>query len=100
LVIKGAPPGTQVLLDGKAIGTVQPDGTLSQPNLSPGDHTIELHRDQFRPKRISKHFNAGETVQLGGSDVALERAGGTLRLTVAPPDSRITMALARSLIPR
>ncbi len=94
LVIKGAPPGTQVLLDGKAIGTVQPDGTLSQPNLSPGDHTIELHRDQFRPKRISKHFNAGETVQLGGSDVALERAGGTLRLTVAPPDSRITMARA------
>ncbi|HYM12455.1 MAG TPA: protein kinase [Bryobacterales bacterium] len=92
LSIHGAPAGAQVLLEGKPVGTVLPDGTFSQPNLSPGDHTIELRKDQYRPKRLQRRFAAGETVVVSGSDVAMERAVGTVRLNLSPAESRVTLA--------
>ena len=94
LSIKGAMPGTQVMLEGKALGAVQPDGSFSQSDVGPGDHTIELRHDQYRPKRIQKRFNAGETVQLTASELALERAPGTLRLNISPAETHVTIARA------
>ncbi len=94
LSIKGAQPGTQVFLEGRLIGSVQADGAFSQSNLSPGDHTIELRHEQYRPKRIQRRFAAGETVQLTANELAMERATGVLRLNVSPSDARLTIARA------
>ncbi|MBI3697602.1 MAG: PEGA domain-containing protein, partial [Acidobacteria bacterium] len=91
LSIRGAMPGTQVFLEGRSVGTVEADGSFSQGNLTPGDHTLELRKDQYRTKRLAKRFTAGETVQLSGGDVAMERAIGTLRLNVSPAESRVTL---------
>ncbi|HWQ56477.1 MAG TPA: protein kinase [Bryobacteraceae bacterium] len=72
VLIEGARPGTQVLLDGGTAGTIGPDGGLSIPNLTPGEHTIELRLDQYRPRVVIRRFPAGETVKLAAGDVALE----------------------------
>src|SRR5262249_44676290 len=61
LMIKGALGGAQVLLGGKPVGTVDADGSFSLSNLPPGEHTIELRKDQYRPRRMAKRFSAGET---------------------------------------
>ncbi|MBI1983706.1 MAG: PEGA domain-containing protein [Acidobacteria bacterium] len=91
LVIQDAMPGTQVLLDRKAVGTVQPDGTFSASNLEPGSQTVELRKEEYKPRQIARQFLAGESVRLSGSDVTLESAMGTLRISVSPPDSRVTL---------
>ncbi len=91
LHVRGAAPGAQVLLDGAALGTVQTDGTFSASSISPGDHTIELRRERFAPRRMQRQFRAGEAVQVGGADVALERLPATLRINVTPADARVTI---------
>ncbi len=90
--IRGALAGSEVLLDRKAVGTVQPDGTFALSNLTPGEHTVELRKDQYRPKQIRRNFSAGEAVVLTGAEVAMERAGGTLRLNLSPADAKVTIA--------
>jgi hypothetical protein len=93
LVIQGAKlAGAQVSLDEKPIGKVQPDGSFSYADISPGDHAIELSLAQHRPQHFPRKFKAGEIVELTG--IALEkvpqRAAGTLRLVLSPPDSVVT----------
>jgi hypothetical protein len=90
--IRGALAGAEVLLDRKPIGVVEPDGAFALSNLTPGEHTIELRKEQYRPKQIRRHFTAGETVMLSGTEVALERASGALRLNLSPADARVTIA--------
>jgi serine/threonine-protein kinase len=74
LVIAGAMPSTDVLLDGVSLGAVQPDGSFTASNIKPGPHTIELRRDQFKPKDLQKEFVAGGSVHLGAGDVAMTSA--------------------------
>ncbi|MFB3922854.1 MAG: protein kinase [Terriglobia bacterium] len=94
LSIQGGAAGTQIVLDRTVLGTVSPDGTFSASNINPGEHTIELRRDQYRPKRIARRFGAGETVQLSSADLALEAAMGVLHLSLAPADSQVTITRA------
>jgi tetratricopeptide (TPR) repeat protein len=94
LVIQGALPGTEVILDRNPLGTVHPDGGFSAPNVSPGEHVIELVRESARSKRITRHFAAGESVVLSGGEVALEAALGVLHLNLFPPDSQVTITRA------
>jgi Carboxypeptidase regulatory-like domain/PEGA domain len=91
LHIAGAPAGTGVLLDGREIGRVQADGTFSMGNIPAGEHTIVLSHDQYTTKRIAKNFQAGETVELSGGDVALEKAHGTLKLALKPANAQATI---------
>ncbi len=93
-VLRGATAGAEVVLDRKPVGTVQPDGAFSLSNLTPGEHTIELRKEQFRPKQIRRNFAAGETVTLTGADVTLERAPGVIRVNLSPADARVTVARA------
>jgi serine/threonine protein kinase len=94
LSIQGAAPGTQVILDRTSLGTVSQTGLFSASNLTAGEHTIELRKDQYKTKRLTRRFVAGETVQLLPADVALEAALGVLHLNLAPPDSQVTIARA------
>ncbi len=74
LIIAGATPLAEVLLDGKSLGTIQPDGSFNATSVTPGQHTIKLKKDLYKPKELQKQFVAGESVHLGATDVALESA--------------------------
>jgi hypothetical protein len=90
LEIHGAMAGTEVLVDRKNAGTVGPDGSFSLGAIHPGDHTIELRREQYRSKRLERSIHAGQAVVLSGADVALAAANGTIRLTRNPASATIT----------
>lgn len=94
LSIQGGVPGTTVLIDQTPVGTVQPDGTLNVATVNPGDHTIEIRKDRFKPKQIKKHFVVGTAVSLVAADVALEAAPGELKITFTPADAQVTLAKA------
>lgn len=90
LEIGGAAPGTQVFLDQKSAGVVGPDGSFTLASVSPGNHAIELHREQFLPKRLERSFVAGQAVQLSGADVVLAAAMGAIKITRNPAAAVVT----------
>jgi hypothetical protein len=90
LQIHGAAAGTEVLVDQKNAGTVGPDGAFSVSSIPPGDHTIELRREQYLPKRLQRSFRAGQAVELAGADAVLAAATGAIRLTRSPASSIVT----------
>ena len=92
LKIQGGVPGATVLIDQTAVGTVQPDGTLTVATVNPGDHIVELRKAGFKPKQIKQHFIVGTPVSLAAADVALEAAPGELRITFTPADAQVTLA--------
>lgn len=100
LSIRGATPGAQVLLDQNPIGTVETDGSFSFSNVSPGEHTIELRKDKFKPRQVRRAFAAGQTVQLAESEVALRGTVGTLRVTFSPAGARVILTRAGEAQPR
>jgi hypothetical protein len=92
LQIRGATPGAEVLLDQNSIGAVGADGNFTSTTIPPGDHTIDLRRDQFTPKRLLRSFSAGQPVVISGPDAVLAAAAanGTIRLARTPPDASVT----------
>ncbi len=92
LWIQGGTPGATVAIDQVQVGTVQADGTLSVPTLNPGDHVIELRKDRFKPKQLTKRFGGGVVVQLTAPDVVLDAASGDLKITFSLPDAIVTLS--------
>ena len=91
LMIQGGAPGTTVLVDQAPVGTIQPDGTLSVSTVNPGDHTVELRKDRFKPRQFQKHFVAGAAVSLAAADAALEAAPSELKITFTPADAKVAV---------
>ena len=85
LVIAGATPLAEVLLDGKSLGRIQQDGSFSAANVQPGPHTIELRKDTFKPKDLQRQFAAGGSVHLTANEVALESAAAHPSPALTPP---------------
>ena len=92
LWVQGGPPGAAVAIDQVQVGTVQPDGTLSIPTVNPGDHVIELRKDRFKPKQITRRFAGGVVVQLVGAEVTLDAVSGDLKITFSVPDAIVTLS--------
>jgi hypothetical protein len=92
LAIQGAIPGSEILLDQSAIGTVQDDGNFTASSVPPGDHVIELRKDTYKPKKIERRFEPSQTIQLAAADVALEKLLGTVKLNLTPADAQVTVA--------
>jgi hypothetical protein len=90
LQIRGGTPGATVMVNKESIGTIGPDGTFSASNIPPGDHTIDLRREQYTARQHQRSFRAGETVQLTGAEAVLERAPGVIRVALSPPEARLT----------
>jgi hypothetical protein len=84
LSISGAAPGAQILIDQTGVGVVQPDGSFSSVGIAPGDHTLELRKDKFKPKRLQKHFVAGVNVALTAAEAAMESATAEIKVTFSP----------------
>ena len=76
LQIEGAPPGAEVLIDQRSLGTVADNGSFRSAAVMPGTHVIGLRHDRFVPKQFSRTFAAGQTVNISGADAVLvaERA--------------------------
>src|SRR5207245_1494696 len=91
LTIQGGAPGTTVLVDQTLVGTIQSDGTLSVSTVNPGDHTVELRKERFKPRQFKKHFVAGGTMSLAAADAALEAAPGVLIVNFAPADATVAI---------
>ena len=91
LTIQGGAPGTTVLVDQNLVGTIQADGTLSVSTVNPGDHTVELRKERFKPRQFKQHFDAGGTIFLAAADAALEAAPGELKITFAPADAYVAI---------
>ena len=91
LWIQGATPGAILSIDQTPVGTVQADGNLSVPSVSPGDHILELRKDRFRPKQMTRHFAAGVVVSLVGSEATLDAASGDLKVAFSPADATVTL---------
>ena len=91
LSIQGGPAGATILIDHSNVGTVQPDGTLTLSSIAPGDHTIELTKDHFKPRQIKKHFVTGTPLTLALSEVTLEPAPGEFKITFSPADTQVTL---------
>jgi hypothetical protein len=89
LQIHNAVPGTQVFLDDHSIGRVGQDGSLSAANLDPGDHTIEVRREGYVPRRMPRRLIAGQTLTLTGAELAMPQATGTIQLVLNPPDAQV-----------
>lgn len=91
LVIQGGAPGTTVLVDQTPVGTIQPDGALSVSTVNPGDHTVELRKERFKPRQLKKHFVVGGTISLAAADAALEPAPVEFKITFAPADAKVAI---------
>ena len=91
LTIQGGAPGTTVLVDQTPIGTIQPDGTLSVSTVNPGDHTVELRKERFKPRQFKKNFVVGGTTSLGAADTVMEAAPGELKINFAPADAKVAV---------
>ncbi len=70
LQIRGGTAGAEVLVDGLRAGLVGSDGSYNS-TVAPGDHTIELRKDGFTPKRLQRSFRAGQPVTISGADAVL-----------------------------
>jgi tetratricopeptide (TPR) repeat protein len=92
LSIQGGVPGTSVLVDQAAVGTVQSDGTMNVSTVPPGDHVVELRKDRFKTKQIKKHFVVAAVVALAAPDVAMEAAPGEVKITFSPADAQINLS--------
>jgi hypothetical protein len=90
LEIHGAIAGTEVFIDQRNVGAAGPDGSLTLSDIRPGDHAIELRREQYLPKRLQRSFRAGQAVVLTGADVVLAAAGGTVRIARNPASASVT----------
>jgi hypothetical protein len=72
LEIARATPGAQVKLDGRPIGTVGQDGMFRQ-EVPPGDHQIELTKDDYTPVRFQARFTPGTATRPAAEQVAMSR---------------------------
>lgn len=91
LQVKGALAGTMVYVDKDFAASIGPDGNATLSNIKPGDHTIELRRDQALPKRFERTFGTGDVVLLSGPDVTLDKVvveNSTPAPTAAAPPAK------------
>ena len=89
LQIRGGTPGAEVLIDQKSVGAIGDDGAFTSSAVPAGDHTIELRRDQYQPRRLQRPFRAGQTISLSGADVVLSTNNATVKLARNPADALV-----------
>ena len=71
LELRGAETNTKIKLDGVLLGRAKANRQMSE-QLLPGEHSIELSRNGFLTKTLTRTFGPGELVVLTKRDLQLE----------------------------
>jgi hypothetical protein len=100
LRVRGAALGTQVFIDGNPVGAIPASGQLDFSPVATGEHSVELRRNGFAPKRHARQFRAGETIEISGADTVLSAALGSLRVNATPATAVITVKGSTDASPR
>ena len=82
LVLTGAMPQTEFLLDGRVLGTSR--GNARFP-VTPGDHVLGLSKDGYVPKEIRFRVEPGGAFNIAKSDLLLKEAPAPVKLQPQPP---------------
>jgi serine/threonine-protein kinase len=90
LRLEGALAGAEVLIDENAAGTVQADGSFVTA-VPPGTHSVALRNGGAESHPIQRQFGAGQTVQFGAGELALQAPQGVLRVHVSPANAHVTI---------
>jgi hypothetical protein len=96
LEVKGALPGTTVYLDNELAAAIGPDGAASIANVKPGEHIVELRRDQALSKRFARTFRAGDVAVLSGPDVLLDKVVAENKPAPEPASAEPTPSAANN----
>ncbi|MBI4909359.1 MAG: protein kinase [Acidobacteria bacterium] len=70
LILRGATPGAEVRIEGRTVGRVENDGSLSV-GVPAGRYAIQISKDRFETRTLQKALTAGQKLQLGPGEVAL-----------------------------
>jgi PEGA domain len=96
LLIRNGTPGADVVVDGRPVGMVGPDGSFSG-SVPAGDHTIELRREGFQTKKLERNFRPGQPTTIGPPDGELVAVRPN---TPQNPPERVTIGSTAPTIPR
>ena len=58
------PVESDIFIDGQHMGDATWDGTLTVPDIGPGEHTVEVRNWGFTPQTFKMNFEAGRTTLL------------------------------------
>lgn len=86
--------GFQIKVDGKVAGQTDASGRFETKTIEPGERLIEISRPNFKTRSFSKRFAAGDNLVLSRADTKLDQAPGTLRYSVNPAVSKVTLRSA------
>jgi hypothetical protein len=92
MLVRRAPAGAEISVDGSAIGTVGPDGTLALDQIKPGNHMLTVKKESYRPLTLEITVVAGQPMHI---DAPLQVLTGTVRVTIRPPGVQPVMAWRR-----
>lgn len=87
LLVRGAPEGASITIDGREMGTAPLAAPLS---LAPGEHSVSVNAEGYSPYSRTVSLSAGEQLPL---DVQLERS----RRRLSPAWFGITLGIAGAL---
>ena len=65
LLITSGVPGATVRFDGKDLGQVEADGSLTR-DIAPGSHTVEIEKNGYLTARSQQTFTLGKTLMIDG----------------------------------
>lgn len=75
LKIRVEPVEAEIFIDGQHMGDATYDGTLTVPDIGPGEHTVGVYTYGYTPQTFKLNFEAGETQWLS---VVLDPMAGTV----------------------
>lgn len=93
LAVIGAPPGSELFIDGKQVATAGPDGSATIGDLEPGSRQLTVRRPGYLAGQWELNLAAGRN---GPTRAALPRAPANLRVTLVPPTTTARLTLRRS----
>jgi hypothetical protein len=65
ILITASVPGATVRFDGKDLGQVESDGTMTR-DITPGSHTVEIEKNGYITLRSEQKFALGKTLVIDG----------------------------------
>jgi hypothetical protein len=88
LIIDGATPDAEVLVDGVFSARVGPDGVYRRDDISPGIRAITLRKQDYEERDFRPNLGAGQTLRINGPEVQLVPYG-RIAFRISPANATI-----------